>query len=36
VKTSNPKWAKGPDGKAYVLDIEAVLPSIKRRRPDLR
>jgi hypothetical protein len=32
----DPKWATGPDGRAYVLDIEAALPSIQRRRPDLR
>lgn len=32
----NPGWAKGPDGKAYVLDMEKALPAIRRRRPDLR
>lgn len=34
--SDNPGWAKGPDGRAYVLDMDKVLPAIRRRRPDLK
>jgi hypothetical protein len=33
---TTPGWALAPDGKPYVLDLEAALPGLRRRRPDLR
>lgn len=32
----DPKWATDGTGKAYVLDLGAALPALRRRRPDLR
>lgn len=35
-QSSDPKWATDGKGKAFVLDLDAALPSLRRRRPDLR
>ncbi len=35
-QSSDPKWALDHNGQAFVLDLNAALPQIRRRRPDLR
>lgn len=34
--TPEAEYAMGPDKRPFVLDLEAVLPAIRNRRPDLR
>ena len=34
--SADPKWAVDDRGRAYVLDLDAALPALRRRRPDLK